>query len=263
VRSRALLLAALLALPLLRIASTYRIFSQTSDEPFHIAAGFQWLTSRQYFPVIIFFKTPLAFLIFVVIGVVQMIRTRNAAGIAVVAASVAMLMPTLTTGINIGVRHVLPIFPLLTIVAAYAVTSLWAKSRVAVIILLAWYFVATAIAHPDYLSYFNEAAGGHPERIAADSNLDWGQDLLRLTGAVKREHIPHLYLAYFVTADWRRLLPAAEELPQFTHVHGWVAISENELTFGWPTNRRDAFAWLRAYEPSMRVGKSIRLYRIP
>ena len=77
------------------------------------------------------------------------------------------------------------------------------------------------------------------------------------------EHIDHLHLAYFGTADWRRLVPRAEELPQFTPVHGWVAISENEMTFGWPTNERDAFAWLRAYTPVRRVGKSIRLYRIP
>lgn len=216
-----------------------------------------------YFPVIIFFKTPLAFLILAGIGIVQLLRTRNAERIAVAGAPMAMLIPTLTAGINIGVRHVLPIFPLLTIAAAYGVTTLWRKSRVVVIIMLTWYFVATAIAHPDYMSYFNEAAGRHPERIAADSNLDWGQDLLRLAAVVKRERIPHLYLAYFGTADWRRLVPAAEELPQFTHVHGWVAISENELIFGWPTNRRDAFAWLRQYEPSVRVGKSIRLYRIP
>ncbi|HXH38707.1 MAG TPA: glycosyltransferase family 39 protein [Thermoanaerobaculia bacterium] len=231
-------------------------------------AGFLLGTYRDhgwwyYFPVVLFFKTPLAFLILAVIGVVLMIRSRNAEAIGVVLAPAAMLLPTLTTGINIGVRHVLPLYPLLTICAAYAVMALWRRRRVVVIVLLAWYFLATALAHPDYMSYFNEAAGGHPERIAVDSNLDWGQDLLRLAEVVRREHIDHLYLAYFGSADWRCLVPAAEELPQFKSVHGWVAVSENELTFGWPTNRRDAYAWLRAYEPVVRVGKSIRLYRIP
>lgn len=216
-----------------------------------------------YFPVILFFKTPLAFLILAVIGIVEMLRSRNAEAIGVALAPAAMILPTLTTGINIGVRHILPIYPLLTICAAYGVVALWRRWRVVVIILLVWYFVATALAHPDYMSYFNEAAGRHPERIAVDSNLDWGQDLLRLAEVVRREHIDHLYLAYFGTADWRHLVPAAEALPQFAHVHGWVAISENELTFGWPTNQRNAFAWLRAYEPVIRVGKSIRLYRIP
>src|SRR5205823_5709372 len=161
---------------------------------------------------------------------VAIIRTRNAEAIAVALMPMAMLLPAMTSGINIGIRHVLPIYPLLAISAAYAVVALWKRSRTAIIVLLAWYFIATALAHPDYMSYFNEAAGRHPERIAADSNLDWGQDLLRLAKIVRREHIDHLYLAYFGTADWRRIVPAAEELPQFTRVHGWVAISENQMT---------------------------------
>jgi hypothetical protein len=216
-----------------------------------------------YFPIVLFFKTPLAFLLLALIGIARAIMTRDPEAIAVAITPFAMLLPAMTTGINIGVRHVLPVYPFLTICAAAGVIALWRRSRAAVIVLLLWYFVATAIAHPDYMSYFNEAAGRHPERIAADSNLDWGQDLLRLQTIVQREHIDHLYMSYFGTADWHRIVPAAEELPQFTPVHGWVAISENQLIFGWPTNRRDAFAWLRAYEPAFHVGKSIRVYRIP
>lgn len=216
-----------------------------------------------YFPVVLFFKTPLAFTALALAGVIMLIRTRNPAAIGVAIAPIVMLLPALTTGINIGVRHVLPLYPLLTIAAAFAVVTLWQRWRVLITLLLSWFFIATALAHPDYMSYFNEAAGSHPERIAVDSNLDWGQDLLRLADVVQREHIDHLYLSYFGTANWRKLIPVAEELPQFTHVHGWVAISENQMVFGWPTNRRDAYAWLRAYEPVRRVGKSIRLYRIP
>jgi hypothetical protein len=48
VRSRTLLLVLLVALPVLRIVATYRVFSQTNDEPFHVAAGYQWLTTRGY-----------------------------------------------------------------------------------------------------------------------------------------------------------------------------------------------------------------------
>ena len=216
-----------------------------------------------YFPVVLFFKTPLAFTALALGGIVLLIRTRDPAAIGVALAPVAMLLPALTTGINIGVRHVLPLYPLLTIAAAFAVVTLWERWRVAIILLLSWFLIATTLAHPDYVSYFNEAAGSHPERIAVDSNLDWGQDLLRLADVARREHIDHLYLSYFGSANWRALVPVAEELPQFTHVHGWVAISENQMVFGWPSNRRDAYAWLRTYEPVKRVGKSIRLYRIP
>jgi hypothetical protein len=169
----------------------------------------------------------------------------------------------MASGINIGVRHVLAVFPLLTICAAAGVVALWRRSRAAVIVLLAWYFVATALAHPDYMSYFNEAALGHPDRIAADSNLDWGQDLLRLADVVKREHIDHLYVAYWGTADWRHFIPQGQQLPPLTPVHGWIAISENERIFLGQTADVEPYAWLRRYKPVRRVGTSIWLYWIP
>jgi hypothetical protein len=215
-----------------------------------------------YFPVILFFKSPLAFVVLTIAGIVLMIRTHRPEVIGVALAPLAMLVPAMISSINIGVRHVLPLYPLLTIAAAFAVVRMWARWRVVAALLLAWYFIATGFAHPDYLSYFNEAAGRHPERIAVDSNLDWGQDLLRLSDAVRNEHIDHLHLAYFGTANWQKFVPEAEELPPFARVHGWVAISEDELVFG-KKNRRDAFAWLRAYQPVRRIGKSIRLYWIP
>jgi hypothetical protein len=208
-----------------------------------------------YFPVLLFFKTPLAFLILAAGGIV-LLRRRAVAWVPLV-----MLLPALTSRINIGIRHVLPLYPVLAIVAAYAAVALWKKSRAAAVLLLGWFFVAGIVAHPDYLPYFNELAR-HPEEIATDSNLDWGQDLLRLARVVRRERIPHLYLSYFGSADWRRHGMPAEELPRDQRVHGWVAVSEMQLKFGGPENR-GGFQWLEEHEPVMRVGKSIRLYRIP
>jgi hypothetical protein len=46
--NKRLILIALIAIPLLRIIATYTVFSQTSDEPAHIAAGFEWLTTGRY-----------------------------------------------------------------------------------------------------------------------------------------------------------------------------------------------------------------------
>ena len=259
-----------------RIASQYRIpapqfFAGLHYVRRHSASG-HWAYllgeySRHgwwyYFPVLIFFKTPLAFLAAAAIGVARTLRSRSAETIAVAIAPMAMLIPAMTSGINIGVRHVLPIFPLLTICAACGVVALWQRSRIAVIVLMTWYFVATALAHPDYMSYFNEAAAGHPERIAADSNLDWGQDLLCLGDVVRHERIDHLYVAYWGTADWQRFVPQGQQLPPLTPVHGWVAISENERLFLWQTADQAPYAWLRAYQPVRRIGKSIWLYWIP
>ncbi len=207
-----------------------------------------------YFPVILFFKTPLPLLMLFLIGVKG---DRRAWPFAL--AALLMLLLSMTSSINIGVRHVLPIYPLMVIAAAHGVAWLWRHGRgerLAAAALLAWYFGATAFAHPDYLAYFNEAAGKHPERIAADSNLDWGQDLLRLAGAVRRERLEPLYISYFGSADWRRHLPTARPLPDNQPVAGWIAVSEMHAILELDGSLR----WLRRHQPVRRIGKSIRLY---
>ena len=59
---------------------------------------------------------------------------------------------------------------------------------------------ATAAIHPDYLAYFNWASGG-PDRGSEhliDSNLDWGQDLVKLNRWLKQNRPgKRVGLAYF------------------------------------------------------------------
>ena len=64
-----------------------------------------------------------------------------------------------------------------------------ARVTVAVGAALAWLVAGTLLAAPHWIGYFNEAAGGWRKghRYLADSNLDWGQDLLRLRARLARE----------------------------------------------------------------------------
>lgn len=212
-----------------------------------------------YFPVVWFFKSPLPFVLLSLGGVAWLLgRRKNREAAAVALAPLVMLLPTMTGGIDIGIRHILPLYPFLTIAAAHALVALWRRRRVAAVVLAGWLAIETTLAHPDYLAWFNELAGSHPERIANDSNLDWGQDLLRLANVAQREHLTPLYLAYFGSADPHRHLAEFAPLPPNTPVHGWVAISEMNLALN-----PDLFGWLETREPVGRVGKSIRLYRIP
>ena len=222
-----------------------------------------------YFPVVFFFKTPLPFIALSLAGTVLLAvrsgRERDGEALGVAMAPAVMFMPAMASSINIGVRHILPIYPILAMSAAIGAMAMWRAGRLmrsGAIVLLIWYFAGTAVAHPDYLAWFNEAAGGHPERIAADSKLDWGQDLLRVAGAKRRFGIDHLSLAYFGSADPRRIGIAAEELPPLQPVRGWIAVSEMRMRFGRGANRDD-YAWLNAYRPRARIGRSIRLYHVP
>lgn len=215
-----------------------------------------------YFPVVWLFKTPVPFVLLTFIGVGMLARhswrTRNGESLAIAIMPVLMFLPTFTAGINIGVRHVLPVYPFMSIAAAFAVRELWRHRMVTHILaaaLLLWQLASTTMAHPDYLAWFNELAGDHPERIALDSNLDWGQDLLRLSGEVRRSNIDRLYLAYFGSAIPERHGIPAVAIPPGKRVCGWIAASEMPLAFN------EDLAWLRGRE-FKRVGKSIRLYRV-
>src|SRR5262249_28620414 len=101
----------------------------------------------------------------------------------------------------------------------------------------------------------------HPETVLSDSNLDWGQDLYRLADEVRARGIDTLHLAYFGSAD-----PAAagvvnaHTLPPHQHTTGWIALRQTYLAGIWSDT---GYVWLRAYTPVARVGRSMRLYRLP
>lgn len=176
---------------------------------------------------------------------------------------------SLFSRINIGIRHVLILYPLLVLGASYLL--LQAARAVAaenpplrrlgtalLAALLVWQFSVLWRAYPDYLPYFNEAIG-EPRKVLVDSDLDWGQDLKRLELRAAQLRIPHLWLAYLGTVDLaREPLPPYERLPARRVVSGWVAVSALART-----RRLGDYEWLEAYAPLERIGASIELYYIP
>jgi hypothetical protein len=95
---------------------------------------------------------------------------------------------------NIGVRHILPIFPFVLLLAALAGSTLAQRSRAgayAVGALLLVHVASSVHTFPDYIAYGNEAIGGSSEtyRVLTDSNLDWGQGLIAVRSYIKKNHV--------------------------------------------------------------------------
>ena len=118
-----------------------------------------------------------------------------------VVAIVAVLGVSMMSNINIGVRHILPIYPFFAILASalFSGEELLgrpSKKLIIPLLLFVWHTAESAWAHPDYLPYFNEIARGHEDDFLADSNLDWGQDLARLGRFMNETGLESILLFY-------------------------------------------------------------------
>ena len=226
-----------------------------------------------YFPVALGVKSPVPFLILSGIGIATLFRQWWRAdwrALAPAAMAVTLLVVCMPSRINIGLRHILPIYPLLAIVAGFGASRLWNFTQpkrvgpAVVVILVLWQLIASARIHPDYLAYFNELVGRHPERVLVVTDLDWGQDLLRLANVLQAQKIDSLMLAYWGTAE-----PSRHHLPQWRNLEpcqpatGWIGISVQTLKIGLVKRPSRGYAWLENFQPRTTAGKSIRLYYIP
>ena len=188
--------------------------------------------------------------------------------------------------LNIGVRHLLPVYPFAIILVSGQMFGIGreAQKRGRKLFLafacfltavLGWYMFENLRVYPYYLSYFNQIAGGPSGgyRFVADSNLDWGQDLKRLSKYVEEQGINKIELDYFGWADQQWYLGNKfvyvssktyrnlENFKQRNGSNGWIAVSATFLTGSYQGNLDD-YAWLRAIPPTAVIGNSIFVWHI-
>jgi hypothetical protein len=221
-----------------------------------------------FFPVVLGVKTPIGLLVLASAGIlVMLMRFQRSPWQHRLTALLpfAVLAVCMTSGINLGVRHILLIYPLLSMAAGYAV-SVALQGRRLIISLVSLLLVASVVvegwmAHPDYLAYFDQLAGAHPENVLSDSDLDWGQDLGRLSSRLKSLGIRQVAIAYFGSAPLEKAdLPQYRILSPDEKATGYVAASMRFVTLEYAKN--GAYGWLKQHRPLEKIGKSIYLYRI-
>lgn len=218
-----------------------------------------------YFPFAFLLKTTLALLVFLAIGAWFAGRTPAYRWTYVewAAATVATMLPALQSALDIGVRYILPLYVPFSIAAAAAAMAMIRSARLpvrtAAVALLGWHLAVSTLAHPDYFPYFNELAARNPSRYLTDSNLDWGQDLLRLRRFCRQQGITTLPRAIFTGSDADALgLPPKGEIDWTRPPAVPTAVSETSLVIG-RVRYRLAYYWADD-QPYVRVGKTIRIY---
>jgi hypothetical protein len=169
-----------------------------------------------YFPLAMLFKTPVATLLgLAAAGAVLSARLRRRPApepwpiLAIVLMPAIYLLAAMASNVDVGIRHILPVYPFLFIFLGITAAGAWnssnRRSRLIVWLLAVGLAAETAFACPNYIAFFNVACGGSGGglRLLGQSNLDWGQDLPALAAWQADHPDRQLYLLYWGSADPR------------------------------------------------------------
>jgi hypothetical protein len=151
-----------------------------------------------YFPVSFALKTTLPFFLLSLLSIpwatYRVLRHRSRTHFMLLCALAVYLFLTMTSSINIGIRHLLPVFPFLFLLCADFLRELAHRGKrhggILVSAVLVWNLAEVAYAYPNYMAYMNELRGSRPEwSYLSDSNVEWGDDVADLVRYMKSHDI--------------------------------------------------------------------------
>ena len=237
-----------------------------------------------YFPLVILIKTTLGLLALVAVSLFAMATRKLRMGreLAYVLVPAAFyLAVAIAAGMNIGARHILPVYVFSFILAAAGMTALAAGSR-----RWAWAGAVLVIAHvasaltvfPNYIAYANEAWGGpkNVHNLLSDANVDWAQQLYQVKAWQDQHPGNECWFAYFAypeidpavygirchhlpTIDtfW---LGGADIIPPV--IQGDVLISAGDLSgCEWSSDRQNPYASFKSLKPDAMIDYGVMVYR--
>jgi hypothetical protein len=246
-----------------------------------------------YFPCAMLFKTPTATLLAIPMSVAAivwvLVTGKNPltfspnCGWSFACLTIPPLVylgSAMTTNMNVGLRHVLPIYPFIFIALGSIFSLVIARSKLIGTVLSAVMLLGLAgeslAAWPDYIAFFNAPSDAVAGRLhlLGDSNLDWGQDLKLLAAWQKKHPFERLYLSYFGIPD-----PAAYGVTATHLFGGWPFTDSHPLPSGercylavsatnlqgiyFPPEMRDQYAPLVHYPPMEVLGHTIYIFEYP
>jgi hypothetical protein len=158
-----------------------------------------------YFPVAFAIKSTLAFLILLLLagGAVATRKLKQSREILFLTIPpVFHLAVSMSSGLNIGVRHILPLYVFLSVLiggAALALVRSNRRWRYAIALLLFFHALSSLRVFPTYIAYANELWGGPADtyKYLSDSNTDWAQQLKATKQYLDKRGVKDCWIAYF------------------------------------------------------------------
>ena len=238
----------------------------------------QWF----YFPAILSLKWSIGVLCLLLLSVYSCVRYGfqqprelwYVGGAGLVYIALAVLSP-----LNIGVRHVLPLFPLTFLMIGAGAGSLIHRNKIWIVpvaCLLLWHVADSVRMFPNYMPYANALWGGPSKThlYFSDSATEWGQELKWTKQWTDAHHISECWFAYFpapflLPSDYGvpcRLLPTLDTmyeqdiaLPEV--VHGPLLISFADLNgFEFGTKVRNPYQQLFERQPDDIIANGVAVF---
>jgi 4-amino-4-deoxy-L-arabinose transferase-like glycosyltransferase len=245
-----------------------------------------------YFPFVILVKTTLGMLALVAIATFAIVtgRLRKGRELAFVLVPwFVYLGVAILAGMNIGSRHILPLYALAAILAAAGIVALASSGQSAnpstarrwawVAAILVFSHIASSLAvFPNFIPYANEAAGGprNVRNLLSDANVDWGQQLISVKKWQDKHPDEECWFAYFAYPEVEpatygihcHALPTIDTFwlggvdiisPEIT---GTVLISAGDLSgCEWPSSAMNPYRDFEHLEPSEIIDHGVLVYR--
>jgi hypothetical protein len=233
-----------------------------------------------FFPATFLLKTPIPSILLFAVSLIALARNRIAhhhfevSDLYFILPGLGFGLLLLNSKLNLGYRHLLPILPFLYLATGSLTKYIGVRSfRWGLIACMLSLVIANISIYPNYLAYFNLLAGGSAQgyRQLVDSNLDWGQGLVKLAEFQKQNHTGPIALSYFGSADpsaygvdytclpsLGRLDCPMNRLPQ----SGWIAISATCLQ-GLCSPNIEIDSSLHNRQPAAVLAGSMFLYHLP
>lgn len=181
------------------------------------------------------------------------------------------------SSMQLGFRYIMPVLPVMACLCGVAMSGLdrcGRKLRLGMSSIVVLGLVSVWRFHPHHLSYFNELAGGPAggRYHLVDSNIDWGQDLLRAKAVVDRFPGEPFRMAYFGQVN-PQLVGIDSDIPPSRRLEPGLYLVSVNYVMGRPGTVRDRqgavrpvdineFAYFQLLEPTEHVGYSIDFYRV-
>jgi hypothetical protein len=224
---------------------------------------------RTYFLVAFLVKATSPFLILIAVRIIFLFKNWKTdwwSSMFLVAPSIVLFIAVCVFASNLGVRYVLPVFPMMMVFSSGALEFFRERTACGFVWgLLGWHVVSSLASFPYSLSYFNEFIGGPSKGIywLDDSNIDWGQELKGVKRYMDENRIGIVTLVSFSAYDDPDYYGIKQthltSVNRMSPPPGIYVISAHKLV----RLKKEGLDFLSRYAAIGHLGYSMYVFRVP